>query len=88
MANPSAIVGHCLRYLDRDAEAYTAFSKAAWNHAWRSASYHALAEIDCTRQDWTAALDHLNSALALDSDNLGARNLKAIVLRAMGQEAI
>jgi tetratricopeptide (TPR) repeat protein len=78
-------LGLCLRYLGRDGEAYTAFSKAAWNQAWKSASHHALAEIDCTRQAWTHARDHLNRALDLDADNLRVRNLKVIVLRTLGE---
>ena len=30
-------LGLCLRYLDRDEEAYDAFYKALWNQAWQSA---------------------------------------------------
>ena len=78
-------LGLCLRYLDRDNEAYDAFYKATWNQAWAGASYRALAEIDCTRQEWRIALDHLNHSLRLDSDNLRARNLKVIILRKLGQ---
>ncbi|MDI1249323.1 MAG: DUF5107 domain-containing protein [Lacunisphaera sp.] len=67
--------------------AYDAFAKAAWNQAWQSASWHALAEIDCTRGDWTVALDHLDRCLRLNTDHLRARNLKALVLRQLGREA-
>jgi tetratricopeptide (TPR) repeat protein len=74
-------LGHCLRYLSRDAEAYDCLYKATWNQAWASASYLALAEIDCTRHEWPAALEHLNDSLRFDTDNLRARNLKVIVLR-------
>ena len=74
-------LGLTLRHLGRDDEAYAALYKACWNQAWMAAGYHALAEIDCTRQDWSIALDHLNRSLRFDADNLGARNLKAIVLR-------
>ncbi len=70
---------------DRFTDAYAAFYKATWNQAWQSAGYHALAEIDCCRGDWTLALDHLNRSLRLNADNLRARNLKAIVLRNLGQ---
>src|SRR5258707_3581995 len=44
-------LGLCLRYLDRDDEAYDSFYKATWNQAWAAASYHALAEIDCARKN-------------------------------------
>jgi tetratricopeptide (TPR) repeat protein len=74
-------LGLCRRFLHRDDEAYDPFYKAAWNQAWAGASYHALAEIDCCRADWPAALDHLNRALRLNADNMRARNLKVLVLR-------
>ena len=80
-------LGRCLRFQDRDAEASDAFAKAAWNHAWQAAAYHALGEIDCTRGDWTAALDHLDRALAANADNLRARDLQVIVLRRLGRGA-
>lgn len=67
--------------------AYDAFAKAAWNQAWQSAAWHALAEIDCTRGDWAVALDHLDGCLRLNTDHLRARNLKALVLRQLGHEA-
>ena len=78
-------LGLCLRYLRRDDEAYAAFYKACWNQAWMAAGYHALAEIDCTRNDWPTALNHLDHALRFNTDNLRARNLKVIVLRKLGR---
>jgi tetratricopeptide (TPR) repeat protein len=78
-------LGLCLRHLGRDDEAYDALYKACWNQCWMAAGYHALAEIDCTRQDWPTALDHLNQALRCNTENLRARNLKVIVLRRLGQ---
>ena len=78
-------LGLCLRFLDRDDEAYDAFYKAVWNQAWMAAGYHALAEIDCCRENWAVALEHLNRSLRFDTDNLRARNLKAIVLRKLGR---
>jgi tetratricopeptide (TPR) repeat protein len=67
------------------AGAYAAFYKATWNEAWQSAGFHALAEIDCWRGDWPAALDHLDRALARNTDHLKARDLKVIVLRRLGR---
>jgi tetratricopeptide (TPR) repeat protein len=78
-------LGLCLRFQNRDDEAYDSFYKATWNQAWTAASYHALAEIDCTRKHWTAALDHLNRSLRFNTDNLRARNLKVIVLRKLNR---
>jgi tetratricopeptide (TPR) repeat protein len=79
-------LGLCLRYLERDDEAYNAFYKCVWNQAWMAAGHHVLAEIDCTRNDWPAALEHLNRSLRFNTDNLRARNLKVIVLRLLDRE--
>jgi tetratricopeptide (TPR) repeat protein len=74
-------LGLTLRHLGREEEAYAAFYKAAWNQAWAGAGYYALAELDCGRADWEAALDHLNRSLLFNADNSKARNLKVLVLR-------
>jgi tetratricopeptide (TPR) repeat protein len=78
-------LGVCLRHLGRDEEAYDALAKAAWNQAWQAAAWHALAEIDCTRGDWSTALDHLERCLRLNTDHLRARNLRVLVLRRLGR---
>jgi tetratricopeptide (TPR) repeat protein len=78
-------LGLCLRYQARDDDAYDAFYKATWNQAWAAAGYHALAEIDCTRNNWPTALDHLDRSLRFDTDNLRARDLKVLVLRKLGE---
>lgn len=80
-------LGLCLRHLDRDGEAYDAFYKATWNQAWAAAAFHAIAEIDCCRKNWTTALEHLNRSLRFDTDHLRARNLKVLVLRQLGQSS-
>jgi len=67
------------------ADAYAALYKSTWNQAWQAAAYHALAEIDCRRHDWTTALDHLDRALRVNTDNLKARDLRALVLRRLGR---
>ena len=66
-------------------DAYAAFYKATWTHAWASSAYHALAEIDATRGDWTTSLDHLNRSLRFNTDHLRARNLRVIALRQLGR---
>ncbi|MGH7951252.1 MAG: DUF5107 domain-containing protein [Limisphaerales bacterium] len=78
-------LGLCLRFQNRDEEAYDHFYKATWNQAWAAASYHALAEIDCCRKNWTSALEHLDRSLRFNADNLRARNLKTIVLRKLNR---
>jgi tetratricopeptide (TPR) repeat protein len=66
-------------------EAYAAFYKATWNQGWSAAAQVALAELDCRRGGWSAALDHLELALRQGADNLWARDLKAMVLRRLGR---
>ncbi|HPA17356.1 MAG TPA: DUF5107 domain-containing protein [Verrucomicrobiae bacterium] len=93
-------LGLCLRYLidlapasredgscDLFDEAYAAFYKATWNNAWRAAGFHALAEMDSVRHEWAKALDHIECALRMNTENLRARNLMALVLRKLGRDA-
>ena len=80
-------LGLTLRYLGRDEEAYAAFYKAVWNQAWQSAGYHAIAELDCRKGDWTAALDHVERSLRFNTDNIRARDLRAIILRELHRES-
>jgi tetratricopeptide (TPR) repeat protein len=80
-------LGLALSYQQRSDEAYDAFYKSAWNAAWRVPAYHRLAEIDCTRDDWTTALDHLDRSLRAETDNLNVRNLRTLVLRRLGRAA-
>lgn len=84
-SEPYYQLGLTLRFQKRDDEAYDAFYKAIWNQAWQAASYHALAEIDCTRGDWATALAHLDQSLRQNTDNLRARDLRAMVLRRLGR---
>jgi tetratricopeptide (TPR) repeat protein len=85
-------LGLCLRHrawandLDRTRldEACAALAKAAWNQAWQPAAHHALAEIDALLGRWPDALENVERALRAAPDNLRARNLKAIALRALG----
>ncbi len=78
-------LGLCLRCLGRDDDAYDSLYKATWNQAWAAAGYHALAEVDCVRQDWARALDHVSRSLRFATENLRARNLKVLILRKLGE---
>ncbi len=80
-------LGLTLRYLGRDEEAYAAFYKATWNHAWHSAAYFALGELAAKKGDWNASIEHLVSSLRTNTDNLNARNLSVVVLRNLGRGA-
>lgn len=78
-------LGLTLRFQRRLDEAYAAFYKATWNYAWRAPAYYALATIACQRGDFALALDHLEHALATNTTNVKARNLKAAALRQLGR---
>jgi tetratricopeptide (TPR) repeat protein len=78
-------LGLARRYQRRDKEAYDAFYKATWNASWRTAAYFSLAECDAVKQDWRAALDHVERSLRADADHLNARNLLANILRRVGE---
>ena len=78
-------LGVALRYQARLDDARAAFYKAAWNYAWQSPSYYALATIDCLQGNVTAALEHLDQALRTNTDNLKARDLRTAVLRLLGR---
>ena len=91
-------LGLCLRYqLDASAEsqisapafddAFAAFYKATWNQAWAAAGHHALAEMDCRRWRWANAIEHLERSFRFDTDNLRARDLKAVVLLKLERNA-
>ena len=84
---PHYNLGLALHYLDRHIESYAAFYKATWNAACRGSAYHRLAEIDCAREDWETALDHLDRSIGCNTDNLNARNLQSVVLRRLGRNA-
>ena len=74
-----------LQYQERLEEAYAAFYKATWNYAWQSAAYYHLAQIDCRRLQFEAALEHLELSLRTNIENLKARNLRTAILRRLGE---
>jgi tetratricopeptide (TPR) repeat protein len=80
------LFGLTLRFMDRPAESYDAFSKAAWSAAWKAPAHYALAQADATAGRWDAALQHARRSLACDADNLNARNLIALSLRMLGRD--
>ena len=78
-------LGVALRSQGRYDEAYDAFYKATWYHAWHAAAYYSLAEIDCQRRDFLRALEHLEHSLSTNALNTKALNLKATILRKIGR---
>ena len=82
---PHYRLGLTLLRSERGDEAYDAFAKAAWLQAWRAPAYVAMAQLCCTRADWVEALRLLDDALVLNADHLAARDLRVLVLRALGR---
>lgn len=79
------LLGLILRATDREEEAYGAFYKALWNEAQAAAAYRELAQIDCQRNDWDRAVEHLSQALRRDADHLGSRCLMVMAQCRLGQ---
>jgi tetratricopeptide (TPR) repeat protein len=84
---PFYYLGVALSGQGKDAAAYDAFYNATWSQAWTGAAYYHLARLDCRRQEWAKALEHLERALAANAWNSSALHLKAAVLRHMGKPA-
>jgi tetratricopeptide (TPR) repeat protein len=74
-----------LRALGNDVDAYDYFYQASWTHAWHSAAYYQLAEMDCVKGDFETALDHVERSISTNTGNIRALNLKAMVLRKLGR---
>lgn len=78
-------LGVALRAQGKYDEAYDAFYKATWYHAWHAAAYYSLAEIDCLKGDFHTALEHLECSLSTNTQNTKALDLKSTVLRKIGR---
>ncbi len=79
-------LGLCLRYRDRDDEAYDAFFKATWTAAQQEAGYYHIACIDCLRGEYDLALEHIERSLVKNGHNLKARALKGMILDSLGRD--
>ena len=78
-------LGVALKAQGKNDEAYDNFYKATWSEAWQAAGYYSLAEIACMRGDLHSALEFLDRTLEVNAVNTRAMNLKAAVLRHIGQ---
>ena len=80
-------LGLALLYQGQDDAAYDAFYKAAWTAAEQETGFYFLAAIDCRRQEYALALEHIERSLVRNSHNLKARALKGMILNSLGQRA-
>jgi tetratricopeptide (TPR) repeat protein len=79
------LLGLSLTYQGRPAEAYGCFYKSAWNAAWQGAAFFSLAQLDLSKGDFPAALEHIQSSLDRNARNMKARVLKAVALRKLNR---
>ena len=80
-------LGWTLTMQRRFDEAFDAFYKSAWNHAWQDAAYLNLARIATRRKDYDQALELIDKSLVKNYNSHVARHLKCAVLRKMGRIA-
>jgi tetratricopeptide (TPR) repeat protein len=66
-------------------DAYDILYRAAWNSEWTSPAYWILSLIDCRKQDFGLALEHIQRAVDANAYNLEAQQLKAVILRQLGK---
>ena len=80
-------LGLTLKYLGRDKDSDDALQKAAWNAAWRSPAFYALAQSAASRGQWQEADAHLTRARETNENDLNSRNLAAVVKQRLGRAA-
>jgi tetratricopeptide (TPR) repeat protein len=80
-------LGVALRALGRIPEARDALNRAAWNQAWRSASFYQLAELAGAAAESDRALRYADLSLDTNRGNPKALGLKAALLRRAGRTA-
>lgn len=80
-------LGWTLTMQHRFDDAYDAWYKCAWNHAWQDAAYLNLARLATRRKDYKQALELINKSLVKNYNNHVARHLKCAILRKTGKTA-
>ncbi|MGN0990346.1 MAG: DUF5107 domain-containing protein [Candidatus Ventricola sp.] len=80
-------LGLALLYQGRDDEAYDAFYKATWTAAEQETGFYYLAAIDCRREEYCLALEHIDRSLVKNGHNLKARALRGMILGELGRGA-
>jgi tetratricopeptide (TPR) repeat protein len=78
---PHYFLGLAQRALGKESAARDSFARAAWVAGWESPAGYQLAEMSSVRGDWSAAIAHLDRALAANGSNVKALTLKAALLR-------
>jgi tetratricopeptide (TPR) repeat protein len=76
--------GLTLKALELYDEAIDTLYRASWDYAYHSAAYIELARISCIKGDFQKALGQINESLSTNADNNSAIDLKASILRKLG----
>lgn len=84
-SEPYYNLGLALWYQNRLPESYDAFYKSAWSQACQEAAFYYLACICAKSGDYFTALAHLDDAIIQNARNYRALDLKALLLRQIGQ---
>jgi tetratricopeptide (TPR) repeat protein len=79
-------LGWCLKMLERNDEAFSAFYKSIWNAAWQHAGYLELARIKTSLKEYIPALEFAEQSLTRNYNSHTARHLKAVLLRKLGKK--
>jgi tetratricopeptide (TPR) repeat protein len=74
-------LGLCLKFQGRYHEAFDAFYKAVWNHAWQNAAFFELARLASRAGRMTEALELTERSLETNARHHKARHLRIILLR-------
>ncbi|RKR04911.1 Tfp pilus assembly protein PilF [Flavobacterium sp. 90] len=78
-------LGLCLKYQNKNKEAYDAFYKATWNAAWQNQGYFYVAQLDALNGDYELALTHIKKAISKNTEDHKALHLQVAFLRKLGQ---
>lgn len=91
--NPNPIDGECYyqlglayRQLGENAKALSAFKRAAWTYAWKSAALYQSAELECIKGDTDAALADLDASLETNAHSLRALALRSAIWIRRGEK--
>lgn len=77
-------LGWSLKMQGKTDDAFDAFYKSTWCDAQQASGYMGLAQIATMRGDYHSALDYIDRSLIKNTHNHKARQLKASILRKMG----
>jgi len=76
--------GLTLKSLGLYDEAIDTLYRATWDYAYHSAAFIELSRISCLKGEFNKALGQINESLSTNADNNSAINLKASILRSLG----